>query len=537
MPLLDVLTQFQDLNTRIWVVVAIIIVATLGSMVLASRSRRRRGWRGVIHLEDWFKVRYKRRSRKELRALALGNSVTLGRVLHAGWWWMKQPLIIPESARCYNALNIGPVGAGKTIFYLITYIAQDLSRPHVCVVVLDGQQAITEEVIALAAQYEREVVVYPDVGFNPLRGPGSPEANATRFGEVWAQVEAIPSTGPARYYAGRAQSFLRKVVPLYERAYQQPMILRELFELCLNETLRERLLADGAGTPEARAYLTLCGGWSKGEFDNSLSGLVNFLDRLLIERNAWLYNQRLAPTLLECIEQKKVVIIREGGAQDTPQHTTGLLYMTLLQAYTERRKVQPTSPLISVYMDEAHMYFNRNFPTFIATARKKRVALHLGFQSLKQLVPHGPVITTNCRTWILHGGLEYDDALVVANNIGQRNYRTRTWTTGGRQPRQTIGHRWDYLVPPHEIRGLGEKEALVLTVEGEKREVAAHAFVEKPGLLRLATTPYVEPQVPTTAPPTIWEEREQQQASPPPQNGKRPAASLPPPVRQATPDW
>ena len=537
MSFLDVLTQLQDLNTIFSIVVPIVLVALLVYVVFASRSRRRHGWRAVLHLEDWFKVRYKRRSRKEQHALAQGNSVTLGTVLHAGWWWMKQPLIIPESARCFNVLSVAPVGAGKTFFYLVTFIAQDLSRPNVCVIVLDGQQAITEEVIALAAQHHREVVVYPDAGFNPLRGPGSPEATAALFGDVWAQVVEIPTTGPARYYTERAQSFLRKVVPLYERAYQQPMILRELLELCLSDTLRSRLVADGAGTPEARAYHLLCGGWSKSDFDSSLSGLVNFLDRLLIERNAWLYNQRFAPTLLECIQQKKVVLIRAGGARDTTQHTEGLLYMTLLQAYAERRRVQPTSPLLSVYMDEAHMYFNRNFPTFIATARKKLVALHLGFQSFKQLAPHGPIITTNCRTWILHGGLEYDDALLVANNIGKRNYRTRTWTTGGRQPRQTFGHRWEYLVPPHEIRGLGEKEALVLTVEGQKREVASHAFVEKPGFLRLATTPYEEPPVPAAPPMTIWEERDQQHLVIAASNGQQQTPSLGQPAGQQTLDW
>jgi hypothetical protein len=92
---------------------------------------------------------------------------------------------------------------------------------------------------------------------------------------------------------------------------------------------------------------------------------------------------------------------------------------------------------------------------------------------------------------------------------------------------------------PHEIRGLPQDRVLVLTVEGDKREVAAHALVKKPPVLQLQTVPYEEPLVPTTPPPTIWEERDQQQGG----SGGQPGgpsplpAPLPPPARQPTPDW
>jgi hypothetical protein len=108
-------------------------------------------------------------------------------------------------------------------------------------------------------------------------------------------------------------------------------------------------------------------------------------------------------------------------------------------------------------------------------------------------------------------GLEYDDALVVARNIGQRRFTEQSWSyQHSPSTRRTYSQRWDDLVPPHRIRGLAQDRALILTVEGTKREIAAHVLVEKPPAPPLQRIPYTEPQVPLTPPPTIWEQRDQQ---------------------------
>jgi hypothetical protein len=534
--LLDVLTQLQDLDNRITLIAVLGLVALAGWAILVSWVQRRRGYHPYRKLADHFKTRSRRRSRREQRELAQGRSVVLG---HTGWFVLKQPLILPETARCLNVLTLAPTGAGKSVYYLVTFLAADLQHPDVCVVVFDGQHALTESVLALAAAHRREVVIFPDAGFNPLRGPGSAEANAAIFADVFAQVQEARAGSAAEYYTHQAQSFIRKVVSLYERAYGQPMILRELLALCQQETLRARLLADAANTPEAQEFRAFFGGWSAEKFEKSLAGLVNYLDRLCIERGKWLYNQRQAPTLMECVQQGKVVIIREGGAPQTLDHTRGLLYMMLLQEYVRRRKVSESSPLLALYLDEAHYYFNPNYSTFLATSRKNLVAQHLGFQSLEQLRPFTDTITTNCRTWIVHGGLAYQDALVVANNIGQRRFTEQSWSyqRGYTAPRRTYSQRWDLLIQPHEIQGLAQDQALVLTLDGTKREIDAPIFIRKPQALRLPIVPYEEPSVPTTPPPTIWEQREQAHASPTTRQGSStPASGLPAPTGR-TPDW
>jgi len=519
MYLADLLSELEVLNQRALLVFVIVIFVGAAFIALAERWRRKRGWRAARTLDDQFKTRQKRRSSREQRALARGNSVVLGKHLQV---WPRQKFLLPESARCLNVLNLGPTGVGKTTYFVTTFIAQDMVRPEVALVLFDGQQDITEPVLALAEQYHRTVVVYPDVGFNPLAGSGGPQERATRFADLFAQVSETGTQGAAGYYLQKAQSFLRKVIPLYERAYGQPMILQELVELCLDEGARERVLAAAANTPEGRDFRLFFRNWSKADFDKNLAGFLNFVDRLTVGHNAALYNQRHAPTLAECLEQKQVVIIREGGPQKTEGHTLGLLYMVSLQEYTARRNVATSPHLVACYVDEAHLYFNSTFPTFIATSRKRHMALHLGFQSFAQLEPHRQVITTNARTWVIHAGLLHEDAQVVADTIGKRLFRTRSWSSSqGQPPHQTISHSWEYLVPSHEIRGLSADQALVLTVAG--REVAAHALVQKPKLLTLPTRSYDAPQVSPYPPPTIWQEQEQTHPAPGP--------------RQAPGDW
>lgn len=59
----------------------------------------------------------------------------------------------------------------------------------------------------------------------------------------------------------------------------------------------------------------------------------------------------------------------------------------------------------------------------------------------------------------------------------------------------------------------------------------------KPGFLRLATTPYEEPQVPAAPPMTIWEERDQQPTAIATRNGQQQMASLGQPAGQQTLGW
>jgi hypothetical protein len=532
MILVDLLSDLDVLYQRVLIVLAVLVGISLAAFILALLYTQRRGGARARWLADRFKTRQRRRSRKELRALAQGESVVLGKNLQV---WPRQDVILPATARCLNVLNMGPVGVGKTAFFL-NFIAQDMTRPEVALVIFDGQHDLTEAVRALAMQYQREVVIYPEVGFNPLAGPGGPQERAALFADLFGQVSEVGSEGTPLYYLQKAQSFIRRVIPLYERAYQQPMMVRELLELCVSEETRDRLLAAAAGSPEARDYGLVCRGWSRTDFEKNLAGLVNFLDRVSAGRNAHLYNQRFAPTLADCLEQKKVIVIREGGPAATQAHTTGLLYMVSLQEYAAHRTLTSSRHLVSLYMDEAHLYFNANFPTFIATARKRRVALHLGFQAFEQLAPFRQTITTNARTWVVHSGLLHADAQVVADNIGKRRFQTRSWSSTSffKESRQTISHTWDHLVQPHEIRGLPADQALILTVEG--RETAAHVLVRKPKLLDLTTTPYHEPNVPRYAPPTIWETQERGQHL---ADTERlpPSAAPQPGQRQIAADW
>jgi transposase InsO family protein len=118
--LLDVLTQLQDLDNRITLIAVLGLVALAGWAILVSWVQRRRGYHPYRRLADRFKTRSRRRSRREQRELAQGRSVVLG---HTGWFVLKQPLILPETARCLNVLTLAPTGAGKSVYYLVTFLA------------------------------------------------------------------------------------------------------------------------------------------------------------------------------------------------------------------------------------------------------------------------------------------------------------------------------------------------------------------------------------------------------------------------------
>src|SRR5579883_2489840 len=128
MPVLDLLTQLQDLDNRIALFVIIGLLALAAWAISLTWFRRQRGYNPYHKLAEHFKTRYRRRSRREQHVLAQGRSVVLGRT---GAFWFKQPLYLPDEARCLNALTLAPTGAGKSTYLLSTFLDADLRHADV----------------------------------------------------------------------------------------------------------------------------------------------------------------------------------------------------------------------------------------------------------------------------------------------------------------------------------------------------------------------------------------------------------------------
>lgn len=463
-------------------------------------------------LIDTFKVRNEPYSQHQLHEATRGQFIELGydRATH-------QSAILAENERCMNVLNLGPTGTGKTSYFVSSFLWRDIARSDNAVVVFDATRGLTSSVLAMAREFHRPVRVFPDAGFNPLGGAGSARERAAAFADLLAQTPEV-SGGASDYYSQVEQLFVRVIVPLFEAAYREPMVLRELLELAASEDRRLRLLADAGICPEAAEYHLHFDDWSAPDWKRNLSGLITFLDRLTVGKRAFLYNQRTAVSLEEAIEGKELILIREGGERHSQDRTLGLLFMVALQRYAASRDVARSPHLISVYLDEAHIYFNPNFPTFIATSRQKRLALQLGFQNFAQFAPFTETVISNARTWLVHGGLTFEDATLVANNIGQRQYvdhsiqyPAATHQGAVAQPTRQDSLVYDYLIRPHEIQGMAGDALLALSVRD--REVEAMRLLKKPHPLSLDLCAFEEPSVSVYAPPTIWDERDQLNAA------------------------
>ena len=352
-----------------------------------------------------------------IEKLKTGHAVELGAMQEKN----ERPYVLPEAARYMNVLNIAPIGAGKTSFMMRTFVLKDIEDGNNAVVIYDPQRDLTSKIVSLCKAFKRDYVIFPDCGFNPLAGYGEATERAAMFADLYGQVSRSGKEGGGIYYSELAQTFIQIVIPLFEAAYNEPMTLQELLLLVENLNFRQKLVQDAPPGYEKMAYTASFGKWNEDDFRKNLSGIPTFIRRLTIRpplNN--LLNQRHSPTLRECIAKKKVIIIRAGGYPNTIGASVGQLFQISLQTYIEHRdETGDPMHLMSLYMDEAHMFLNDNFHTLVATSRKQHVSLFLGFQTISQLHPYEGVVMDNVRTWCIHGGLGYEECDYISQNIGE----------------------------------------------------------------------------------------------------------------------
>ncbi len=113
---------------------------------------------------------------------------------------------------------------------------------------------------------------------------------------------------------------------------------------------------------------------------------------------------------------------------------TFLLQQVILGAYSRRTKADRTHPFVC-YIDECHNYVNPELGSFLAQARKYRVAMALSHQNLSQLGNQNDrmrqEILANTRQKVVYGGLEFDDAEYFSKTAGSEKRMDRSWSYGG----------------------------------------------------------------------------------------------------------
>lgn len=437
-----------------------------------------------------------------------GNFADLGR--YADPRLAPRRCVLDEDTRCRNMVILGPTGAGKSSWMMATSLASDIAMRGNSVFVFDAEGDVTPQIEMLAASSGRDLLVYPDIGFNPLNlVKTNAQDRARTFNDVLGRV--VQAGADAHYYLQRQQLFVRQVVPLYESVYRQPMILRELWELCLSKERRIQLKNDAGVSRFAQDYQQSVGAWSDAEHARYVSGLVNFIDTICAGEYAHFYNQRHAPTIEDTINRQEVCVIREGGDRETEGHLRGLLYMVALQEATKQRSA--SSHFLALYIDEFHRYLTPAYLPFLVTSRKRRVAQTLAFQTLGQLsdgstIEYASTIMTNAMTCVIHSGISAKDAEFFADSIGKGQYEfTSTTETPGTTQLPSVRREiaYDYHFHPRDIRYLDPRNVLVLTVRDRGLDVPR--LVEKPQPLKIVPGKYVPPHPAPIAPPSVWDER------------------------------
>jgi hypothetical protein len=447
-----------------------------------------------------------------------GQSVIFGTCKDTG-----QPVIQTEEERTMNTLFVGPNGVGKTSHLVSTAIMQDIEHGDNAVIIFEGKNSkrLVGTIQALCSTYKRELKIFPDMGgYNPL-GVGKDAAErASLFADMLSLAGQGGESNP--YFLQQQQAFINAIVPLYEHAYHQRIIVEEMRKLCTSKEYREMLLEKGSPSREATNYKTDFGAYRVSDFGEKLSGLSAFISGFYIgggiQGRAELYNTRNAESLSDAIDRKCVIIVREGGARGTSEHPLGILYLTELMRYARERT---TRHLVSLYLDELHFFLSPSYAQFLATSREARIAQYLGFQSFGQLEKFGKEIAldirTNCRTWIVHNGLKYEDCVIVSNEIGQRAHIVYSQSKGVNSTSEgSQGARLEdkYLYTPYQVQSIDENDVLYLSIEG--RHVAPTRLVRKPPRLRDDDYTYNPPKFSSYPPLTVWEIEEMKATQQPP---------------------
>ena len=431
----------------------------------------------------------------------------------------KQEVWQAASIRKQNTFFLGPNGVGKTAHVVATALKQDIERGDNAVIWFEGKSdpKLIGLIQDLCIKANRELVIFPfDKGYNPLNIGDSPKIRAAMFSYMIRLAKEGVSKD-ADFFTGEMVKFVNLIVPIFEYVKGIAMIPEELKILCNNKKRRKELLDQAKGSTAYRNYDNTYGDTDDKEFNMVLKSIATIIDNLYAEmKNEGrfdLYNTRDAKGgITAAIDRKAVIIIAEGGNKGSAEHDRGMIYLAELFSYTRSRK---TKHDVCLYMDELHYYLIPSFTQFQATSRGANVIQILGFQSFAMLRALSPEaeesIKTNCRTWIVHNDINYDDAEEVSKKTTLRPHKTysRSENMDTANGNRTEGvHLEDkYLIPPYQIQYMNPNQVLYLSIT-EERGKAPSRFLIKPPILDDSKFWYTPPTCASLDILTVWEEEE-----------------------------
>ncbi len=290
--------------------------------------------------------------------IRIGEDVTRGTVIDEFEAYAQQfgdtPVILEEKDRYLGALSIGAPGRGKSTF-LLTSAYQDIIN-RIPLILIEPSSQLAIEIYTLAKRNRRSVTYVskenPMAGINILCAPYSPHQRAELTIEFLNHITLTTSSDLS------ATTRMRNVV--YEHIIW-----------CIEN-----------GRPRLDALLERLQRKPDGKNQYAIDGVVARLESILSDQAVCdILCSENAINPLEIASNKDVLIIDTFGFGYLPGIAVGSALTFLLRdSFLAVRREQ--FDLLSVYIDEAHLYMNESFLALTKMARKFKLMMTLATQDL-----------------------------------------------------------------------------------------------------------------------------------------------------------
>ncbi len=322
---------------------------------------------------------------------------------------------------------IGSSGTGKSKF-LELLLRNDLHDPNVGACLIDPHGSLVNDLMSYAAhlnpQLAKRIVYFNPanqeeqiLGFNPIPKDGESADFITNTLlsnclKAWNQTDSSQSPRIRRWLYNVFYPIVSLKLTLVEAT---PLVNGT------DRTMRQKLI-DQVDNPMVREDWENFLKFSHVQQQNTMEGAENRIQRFLRseEMRVIFSQQKGALDFAKIMEEKKILLIDLSSSSRVHEEDMKLLGVMLLSEIFRvgmlRDDHNSRLPVFNLYVDEFGEYVTESVAKMLDQIRKKRVFVTLAHQHLAQLENEHvgkrllKSINTNCRTKVVFGGLDTDDA-------------------------------------------------------------------------------------------------------------------------------
>jgi len=343
-----------------------------------------------------------------------------------------KPVYLKGKDRFTHQLIIGTTGTGKTTTVLFSQIFQDLRRKYegeqLGITVIEPSGALVRKVAEWCDKMQMPYVLIdlenPERHFNPLEGPADVVAETTRtvLRATFGEQEA--------FFAQAQELHAKNTILLLKGIKGDNLDFRDLAKALFSESELHWVLDEYKrryGTDTIVEYFEHeAFGKQQDKLRQFAMGLRLQVSDLLTNPNInYVLSGKSDVNIDTHLEQGGILLVNTAGGIGRLSDVFGMFMIMHLQAGVFRRSgTEGTRIPHILYVDEIGQYLNPEFSRLLSFARQFRCACTFAIQGPSQLeLPRRKafkdIIFSMCRSKIVFGGLEAEDAKVVSEMMGE----------------------------------------------------------------------------------------------------------------------